>query len=180
MSTHLREQWRQTIQRVASTGLLYHLTSKVDFRLDPKKVPADNALSIRERVAAGLFLTDNVERWVNGHGYWRPWVVEVDVPAEVLVDERWGGEKFLPAEHFDRLSITRVLPLDAHCREEFGEYGWTESFFGTTFDTGEPVDHDARFPFRGWRYPGDARHTDPAWQAAYKQRVRDYAREVGR
>jgi hypothetical protein len=42
----------------------------------------------------------DVERWLNGYGYWRPFVVEVAVDPSVRKDPgvhgRYGGELFIP------------------------------------------------------------------------------------
>lgn len=163
---------------------LYHLTDKAKFRLNPKKVPTDNTFALRERTAPGLYLADEmgVGTWLQGKGYWRPFVVEVKVPEEYVRPERWGGELFLPAEHFDKAKIERVLPIDAFAREVFGEYGWVEEHFETTFDTNEPIEMRAggiaveKLP-SGWRFKGDVRTMSPAWVKQYKKKVREYARK---
>jgi len=167
-----------------SVKALYHLTDKAKFSLDPKRVPTDNTFALQERTAPGLYLVDKygVERWLNGNGYWRPFVVEVMVPEEYVRPERWSGELFLPAEHFDKAKIERVLPLDAFAREVFKDYGWTETHFETTFDTNEPIEMRVRHtlpmskPPPGWHFRGDVRTMSPAWVKQYKKRVRDYAR----
>jgi hypothetical protein len=187
MTAHLREAWRARIQRTADRGTMYHLADKVDFRLDPNKHPANNTTWGGDMPEAGIFLGASVEAWVNGYGYWRPWVVEFAVPPDLKdlegVTGGYSQEMFVPASHYDKLRMTRVVPLDAHCREEFGEWGWTEEFFETTFDTEEPIsaaDLGRYGLWRSYRYPGDARQTSPQWQAAYKKRVKRYARESGR
>ena len=163
---------------LAKSKTYYHLTDKANFRLDPKKVPADNAVAIHERKDPGLFLADQyqVSHWVQLQGYVRPFVVEIDVPEEVLRSERWGGEKFLPADKFSQAKITRVIPLDAFCRETYNEYGWTEEDFRTTFDTNEPIEFRLGRPVKrlpaGYRYEGDVRTTDPAWIAYYKNALK--------
>lgn len=122
----------------------YHLTDNPKFKLDPSYAPVDNSISIRDRGGApGIYLGKSVEKWVNGYGYWRPFVVEFEVDPSVKDDPgvhgRWGGEMFIPATSFDNLSIKRVIPLDAWARENYGEYGWIEGELGVTFDTGEPI-----------------------------------------
>lgn len=37
----------------------------------------------------GIYIATDVEGWLNGHGYWRPFVVEFEVDD--------GGEMFIPA-----------------------------------------------------------------------------------
>lgn len=164
--------------KTASGGKLYHLADVVDFRLDPNFHPENNTTLGGDWHEPGIFVAPDVERWVNGYGYWRPWVVEFDVPSGV--GKNFGGETFIPATEFDQIRIARVVPLDAWAREEYGEWGWTEEFYGTDFRTGEPIDPRDRSANRGYRYPGDARQEDRGWQAQYAQRVQDFARESGR
>lgn len=150
---------------------VYHLTDAAQFKLNPKKVPADNALAINERTAPGLYVAKDrrgVEAWVNGYGYLRPFVVELDVPEDVLTDERWGNEGFIPAEHFDKVEVKRVIPTDAFARETYNDYGWVETELGSRFDDGMPVP-ERRFGEAyeglpaGWRYEGpDVRDMAPA------------------
>ena len=149
---------------------VYHLTDKAKFKLDPKKVPEDNALAIRQRDAAGLYVAKDymdVGTW-EYKGYLRPFVVELDVPEDVLVDERWGNEGFIPADRFDEVEVKRVIPVDAFIRENYGNYGWVEDSLGSTFDDGSPIP-EQRFdqpyvrPPEGWRYEGpDAREMSDA------------------
>lgn len=164
-------------------GVLYHLADKADFRLDPTFRPQNNT-TWGGNYPPGIFLGSSVEAWVNGYGYWRPWVVEFEAPSDLRqlegVSGGYSGEVFVPAEHFDRLRLVRVVPLDAHCREQFGDYGWTERWFGTTFDTEEPIppeDENNYFRWRGYRYPGDARQADSGWRARYEKRVKEFERK---
>jgi len=168
---------------------MYHLTTKVDFKLDPKKRPENNT-TLGGSMPPGIFLGASVESWVNGYGYWRPWVVCFNVPTNADTFEGavggYSGELYVPAAFYDRLRIERVIPLDAWCREEYGSWGWVEEDDGLTFDTEQPItavpdtfhatSWDQIYPWKGYRYPGDARQTDPAWQARYKKRVAKYGR----
>lgn len=155
----------------------WHLTDNPDFALDPTKVPEDNALSIRQRDEPGVY-AGNPESWINGHGYLRPYVAELRAPADAARDERWSGEKFIPAREFDRVQVARVIPTDAYARETYGTHGWIEAHHGTTFDTDEPFTEpsnpsswDEIYPFRGYHYDGpDAREMSEA------QRLRHAAR----
>jgi len=142
--------------------LLYHLTDNAKFVLDPNFAPEDNAISISSREGnRGIYLTADVEKWVNGHGYLRPFVVEFAVdPAVYQLDRlgRWGGETFVDADHFNLIKITRVIPIDAWARERYGLHGWIESARGVEFDTGEKITTKGwETPFQGWKYPGDLR-----------------------
>lgn len=137
--------------------LWYHLTDRPRFKLDAKFAPADNAVAIEDRSGRpGIYIAPDVERWVNGHGYWRPFVVEFDVDPSVKNDPgvhgRYGGEMFVPAASFGKLSIRRVIPIDAYAREVYNQPGWIESDLGVAFDTGEPVNHRTRYP--RYRYTG--------------------------
>jgi hypothetical protein len=165
----------------------YHLTDRAKFKLDPKFKPADNAVAIEDRSGKpGIYLGQSVEKWVNGFGYWRPFVVEFKVDPSVVDDPgvsgRYGGEMFVPAASFGKLSIVRVIPIDAYCREEYGEPGWIEGDVGVAFDTGEPLPqrgHDgyaeAMKKFRGYRYPGPDVRNMPADEVA---RLKKQLRQV--
>lgn len=124
---------------------VYHLTDDPKFAPRADFVPEDNTVSIRERTNPGLYVakgTWDVERWVNGSGYLRPYVAEITVPEDAMVDERWGGEGFIPGDKLDQVTVKRLIPVDAFAREVYGDYGWVEDTLGTKFDTGEPVPTD--------------------------------------
>jgi hypothetical protein len=157
---------------------LYHLTNRRKFALDPKKVPSDNAISIRGRTQPGLYVAKNIEPWWNGHGYHRPYVAEIKVPHGVAHDERWSGEKFIPGEHMGQASVSRVIPADAWVREQWQSPGWVEGETGKAFDTGEPVDHYTRYP--DYHYDGpDVRDFTPEQHAQHMQNLRTYRRAYG-
>ncbi len=171
------------VKRANSTW--YHLTERAKFKLDPNFAPSDNAVAVVDRSGQpGIYLGPDVERWVNGFGYWRPFVVEFQVDPSVTKDPgvhgRYGGEMFVPATSFDKLKILRVIPIDAHCREEFGDYGWIEGELGVTFDTGEPIPRqgtpewvEAQKKLKGYRYPGpDVRNMPSADTNRLKQQLR--------
>lgn len=159
---------------------LYHLTSKVDFRLDPKKRPVNNT-TLGGTLDPGIFLTADVGYWTAGYGYWQPWVVEFTVPSDLTsldgVIKGYGNEVYVPARHYDKLKVSRVIPLDAHAREEWGDWGWVEWSDKITFDTEEPIPPKGPlFSWRGYRYSGDARNTDSAWRDRYTKRVKAHRR----
>lgn len=151
--------------RTNESVVRYHLTDNPRFALDPTYCPQDNALSIADRSGrCGLYVAPSVEPWVNGHGYWRPFVVEFRMDPAVEGDPgvhgRWGRELFVPAASFHRLELLRVIPLDAHAREIYGEHGWIEERLGREFDTGRKIAQRSLgepwsrpFP-NGYRYPG--------------------------
>jgi GNAT superfamily N-acetyltransferase len=196
---HLTPAWRQQIDKddphghgygktaAAGHASLFHITDRPDFKLDPHHTPDDNTMAIQQRAKPGLFAAGDkhgVEHWVNGQGYVRPYVAEVHVPAQHVQSGRWGGEKFLPAEHFDKAKVHRVVPLDAIAREQYGDHGWIEDHHGTEFDTGKPIPRPGS---AGWspshfgneyHYDGpDARDMSPEQHAHHKQRALDYLRE---
>lgn len=162
----------------------WHITDNPHFALDPSRVPEDNTFAIQERTRPGLYVTDSPERWVNGHGYVRPYAAEIHVPKGLASAERWGGERFIPAEHFDQAKVHRVIPLDAHAREEYGDHGWIEKHLGTTFDTGEQIKEpafnsppEAYSPYQGYHYDGpDARDMTPEQHASHRNRALEYLR----
>ena len=162
----------------------YHLTDKAKFKLNPKYAPEDNSLSLVDRSGQpGIYLGSDVEKWVNGYGYWRPFVVEFDVDPTVKEDPgvhgRWGGELFVPATSFDKISIKRVIPLDAWARENYGDFGWVEAFHLRRFDTGEPIETEGwgrmLNPPKGYRYPGpDVRQMPAGDVKRLKKDLRDF------
>lgn len=165
----------------------FHLTDKSKFKLDPTYAPQDNAFAMQDRSGRkGIYLSPSVEAWVNGHGYWRPFVVEFDVDPSVRSDlgvhGRWGGEIFVPASSFDKLRLRRVVPLDAHAREVFGDHGWVEEWEGKTFDTGERIPQRRGPPtLRGYRYEGpDVRDMSREQIARHKRRLRAFVKARSR
>lgn len=106
----------------ADHDVLYHLTDKHHFALDPEYAPQDNTFAIEDRSGRkGLYgVTDSwgVNSW-RAKGYQRPYVAEVHVPKGFAQDGRWGNEKFLPAEHYDKATVHRVMPVDQHEAETY-------------------------------------------------------------
>ena len=137
----------------------YHLTDNPNFALDPDYEPEDNALSIIDRSGRkGIYTTakDNVSRWLNAEGYWRPYVAELEMDDATLegTEDRWGGERFIPASSFDNVSVRRVMPLDILAREVYGSHGWVGGDLGRTFDgdeieMGKYGSPKELYPFRG-------------------------------
>ena len=145
---------------------LYHITNKANFKLNPNYAPTDNAFAIQDRSGhKGIYLTPDVERWVNGHEYVRPFVAEIYADPSVLEHDRigrWGGEIFVPADQFDKLKVHRVVPLDVIAREQYGQHGWIEYSHGHEFDTGNEITAKAHeYPFRDYTYDNDARTMSP-------------------
>ncbi len=173
-------------RRVIVAGAMwYHLTDRAKFKLDPKFAPADNAVAIEDRSGKpGIYLGQSVEKWVNGFGYWRPFVVEFSVDPSVVNDPgvhgRYGGEMFVPASSFGKLKIQRVIPIDAYARETYGDYGWIEDSLGIAFDTGEPIPKqgtpewvEAKKKLKGYRYPGpDVRSMPGEMASRLKKQLR--------
>jgi hypothetical protein len=168
---------RAMISLVETAGLvkLYHITNKPKFKLDRNYSPTDNSFSIDDRSGnKGIYLTKDVERWVNGHGYIRPFVAEILAePAALEYDQigRWSAEVFVPAEHFDKLTVNRVVPLDAIAREMFGSHGWIENSHGYEFDTGDEIKTNGwERPFQGYTYDKDVRNMSAEEVQQMKQR----------
>ena len=149
---------------------LYHITNKANFKLNRNYAPTDNAFALQDRSGQkGIYVTpsrDGVERWVNGHGYIRPFVAEIYADPSALDHDtvgRWGGEIFIPADQFDKLRVNRVVPLDAIAREEYGSHGWIEDSHGHEFDTGKEIparDYYTPYqpPFKDYTYDQDTRN----------------------
>jgi hypothetical protein len=170
-------------EKIASLPeVMYHLTNSANFKL--RKVHPANNTTLGGVWEPGIFLARSVEAWVNGHGYWRPWVVEFDTaalePGDLVFESGYSGEVLVKASAYSRLKVLRVVPLDAHCREVFGERGWTEDSFGTDFRSGEKLsDERARGEMRDYHYAGDARTEPEEWRKAYRKRVSKHAKMRG-
>lgn len=188
--THIdHKAYRVAVRYLVANSIWYHLTDRAKFKLDPKFAPADNAFAIEDRSGQpGIYLGPDVERWVNGYGYWRPFVVEVKVDSSVMSDPgvhgRYGGELFVPATAFDKLTIQRIIPLDAYAREQYGEPGWIESALEVEFDTGNPIPSpgspgwsEAYKKYRGYRYPGPDVRKMPSFDV---NRLKKQLRQVKR
>lgn len=152
----------------ASSGpvTLYHITDKAKFKLNPNYEPEDNATSIQDRSGhKGIYLARDIEPWVNGRGYMRPFVAEIHADPSALEHDRlsrYGNEVFIPAEQFDKLKVVRVVPLDVIARETYRQHGWIERSHGHEFDTGKPITaKDWEYPFSDYRYDKDARTMPP-------------------
>jgi hypothetical protein len=165
----------------------YHITDKPNFALDPNYAPEDNSVSIYDRGGRkGVYLTHDPEKWVNGHNYVRPYLAEFHVHPSMKtvpgIHGRYGGEMFVPAEHFDKMKLNRVIPLDAHVREEYGAPGWIEEHHGTAFDTGQPLARlgqpKSHYPFRGYKYTGpDVRTFTPEQHQQHVGRWKSFMKE---
>jgi hypothetical protein len=145
---------------------LYHITNKANFKLNRNYAPEDNSFAIHDRSGQkGIYLTRDVEPWVNGHDYVRAFVAEIYADPSALDHDtvgRWSGEIFIPADQFNKLKVHRVIPLDAIAREVYGGHGWIERSHGHEFDTGNEItarNHDR--PFRDYKYDKDARNMSP-------------------
>jgi hypothetical protein len=125
-----------------SSQQFWHITDNPKFALDPKYEPENNT-TLGGRMKPGIFLGRSAESWVNGHNYIRPYVAEIhahpDIHEQSGVHGGYSGETFVPAEHFDKLKVHRVIPLDANAREEYGASGWIEQYHGTRFEDDKPL-----------------------------------------
>lgn len=160
---------------------LYHLTDQHHFHPDAEKSPQDNAFAMQDRSHyKGLYVTDSPDTW-RANGYHRPYVAEIHVPHGLARQERWHGEKFIPAEHFDKIKVNRVIPFDAHQREKYGEPGTVEEYHGTHYETDEPIAKT------DWGHPAkvssepeakDVRSFTPEEHTRHLHRLRDYLHDV--
>jgi hypothetical protein len=137
---------------------------------------------------SGIYLGQDVERWLNGYGYWRPFVVEVAVDPSVRKDPgvhgRYGGELFVPGASFGKLKVTRVIPLDAYAREAYQDFGWVEDDTGREFDTAALIPprgaKTRRRSLAGYRYTGpDVRDMPLVDARKYAKQVRAFAKRRG-
>jgi hypothetical protein len=174
-------------QRVTS----YHLTNDPNFVLDKARKPQNNTTFGGDWPNAGIFVGPSAERWFNGYGYTRPFVVELSHPpvatmgGKAMPEGGYGGEMFIPAEEFDNVTIERVIPYDEYAREQFGEYGPIETYNETDAQgsalppiVGAWGARDTA-SLQNYRYSGkDVREMSPEQQRALAERTEKYVRAV--
>lgn len=187
MQENARQRKLVNANTIRCATTYYHITDKPDFKLNPRFRPQNNT-TLGGDSAPGIYLSRDPEPWLNGYGYWRPYVAEIEGPDDLHEHEGviggYGGETYVPAQHFPSLQVKRTIPLDAYCREHYGDYGWTENDFGTDFHTGEPITPSQGniVPFKEfngpvtYRYPGTAMDETPEWRKEYQKRVRRFQR----
>lgn len=144
----------------------WHLTQNPHFALDPEHNPQNNTTLGGDWPEKGIFLGDPAA-WFNGHDYVRPFAAEISHPR---LDDMGGysGEKFLPAEHFDKSEVKRVIPIDEYVREQYHNPGWIETYHRTTAQ-GEPTPKD---------FPSDYRYTGPDVRDMSKGEVNNHLRRM--
>lgn len=122
---------RERRHLMGATKTLYHLTDNPKFNPDPNIDPPENALSIMSDNRKGIYLTESPEHWINRYDYVRPFVAEVEVDEGVLslASTPGGAQVFLPAEDFGSMKMKRLMPIDEYAREEYGDYGWVETYY---------------------------------------------------
>lgn len=159
----------------------YHITDNPRFSPDPNFRPENNT-TLGGHYPKGMFVSDDPEKWVNGHDYVRPWVAEIHVDPSLRKAEGvhggYRGETFVPAEHFDKIKVHRVIPLDAYAREQYHDNGWIEEHHKTSFDDEKPLPggHGAKWP--KYRYSGpDARDMPESETQRHKERWLSYLRD---
>lgn len=107
-------------------------------------------------------------------------MADLSVARDPGVHGRYGGEMFVPTASFGKLTIVRVIPIDAVAREQYGEPGWIEGELGVAFDTGETLPErghkgyvEAMKRFKGYHYAGpDVRSMPPSEVARLKKDFR--------
>jgi len=141
------------LPRVSAEGrtTVYHLTDDPRFKLNADYSPEDNSVSINPRDGRRGLYVGAPETWTSPpYNYKRPYVAELSMPAGTKESGRWGGENFIPAEHFGDVRVERVMPYDHYIRREYGLPGETEEHHGQTYDTGEPLKNPG--PYSNNRY----------------------------
>lgn len=116
LCTHCGGTGSISSEEAHKVDVLHHLTDDPHFKPDPNFVPEDNAIAVHQRSRPGLFAAhpDRLDTWVHEHGYDRPYVAEIHVPRFAHEPGRWGGERFIPAEHFDKAVVHCVMPREGH------------------------------------------------------------------
>lgn len=151
--------------------IVYHLTDRADFKLDPKYAPELNSLAggLAKDPPKGLFVTERPESWFNGYDYVRPFVAEIEMPGDATNKGAFENEDFLPADRFTDAKVLRLIPTDEYVREKFRDYGWFEGWR----DNRQPWDRLDLDP--NYRYEGpDVREMAPEQVAALKKLTADY------
>lgn len=167
----------------ASPVTSWHLTDNPQFALDPEYVPEDNSLSLRGGgYGRGLFVGDP-SSWFNHpqYHYTRPFVAEIEHPADALQSPGWG--QFLPASAFPQSRVRRVIPTDEYYREKYREPGPIESHLDPDDDIYEPLlpGNISRRPKKlpDYRYQGpDVREMSPEEIAHHTERTTRYFKDM--
>lgn len=174
---HKRQQMQRNYEQ--RTGATYwHLTDNPDFRPDPTHSPELNT-TMGGDMKPGLFLTRDPSHWMQGYGYWRPYVSEIEAPDDVGLGSHLSPERYVPADQYHQLQVKRTIPIDAYSREHYNEPGWVEGDSGHDFQSGLPLEPaPGGYHKRNWdgkyQYPGTAMDQPEEWRKSYEQRVRDY------
>lgn len=175
-----QQMQRQYEQRTGAT--YWHLTDNPDFRPDPTHSPELNT-TMGGDMKPGLFLTRDPSHWMQGYGYWRPYVSEIEAPDDVGLGSHLSPERYVPADQYHQLQVKRTIPIDAYSREHYNEPGWVEDDSGHDFQSGLPLEPaPGGYHKRNWdgkyQYPGTAMDQPEEWRKSYEQRVRDYQRRT--
>jgi hypothetical protein len=123
-------------------------------------MPLDNYTGLFYHEAPGLYVTDSVEYWWNAYGYYRPFVAEIECPANMEQFKTRGHEWRIPATEFSKCRLLRVIPTE----EWFGEQ------YGETYISDEPRP-------KGYRYQGDVRELPLEQTRAMAKTTRDWMRQ---
>ena len=128
-----------SLKTAATPGRWFHIADKADFRLNPRKQPELNR-TLPAVLKPGIFLTQFPEKWGGDYGYRRPFIVEFDVPGDVVAGSIEGtNEMYVPAEFYDRMRIVKVHTWDGFSRDRWHEPGPVEEMTGINHVTGEPL-----------------------------------------
>lgn len=165
----------------------YHLTENPNFAPDPNFRPANNT-TLGGDWDPGLFVAEELEPWVNGYDYIRPWVAEMSAPADIFdrdgVKRGYSRERMIPASEYGDISVDRMIPFDAYARERFGGPGWAERHHEKAFDGAEISDWNSTWYAEGrpwgeeYRFEGDIRDWTPEQQDSYSEFVKDFGRQA--
>jgi hypothetical protein len=149
----------------------WHITSNPQFSLDPNIRPQWNS-TMGGEAEPGLFVTKDPEFWVNGHDYIRPFIAEIEHPAQGMERGYYSSaDQFLPASLYSQSRIRRVMPIDEWVRETYHSPGWIESAL-------DDIDQYHQFP-KDYRYTGpDVRDMPPEETQRHLNRAARYIETV--
>lgn len=143
----------------------WHITDNPKFSLDPARVGQVNSTLGGAMKEPGIFVTQDPEFWVNGHNYIRPFIAEIEHPAEIGSGYYEAKDQYLPARLYGQSKVKRLIPLDEWVRETYHEPGWIEEGLG---DKVPPIPSD-------YHYTGpDVRDMPPEQVQRYMDRTAAY------
>lgn len=181
-ATVMTRHAQQMLSPWHSAATYWHITDNPDFRPDPNHRPELNT-TMGGEMKPGLFLTSQPDHWMQGYGYWRPYVSEIEAPDDIGQGSHLSPERYVPADQYGRLHVKRTIPIDAYAREQYNEPGWVEGDSGQDFQSGSELTQGGwGTRKRNWdgkyQYPGTAMDQPEGWRKAWEEKVHQYQKRT--